>query len=97
MGIVRGLNDKLRDSNNKDKEGYKTLRIPLHVPKHSGKALLSNSLWHRLKIQKDDLSEIQDIIRTHCPEFEDNRGTPGGILRELEEYMGIVKTDIKNN
>jgi len=61
LEIVKKFHDKLKENNNK-KEGMKSLRIPLQYPRNSGKALCSNSLYHRLKVQKDDLLEIQEIL-----------------------------------
>jgi len=58
--------------------------------------LCSNSLFHRLKIQRDELNDIQEIIKFHCPEFEE-KNVQGDLVREIEDYMSTIKNDIKNN
>jgi hypothetical protein len=60
---VNRLNEKISEQPNREKETLKGWRIPLSNPPDSGKSLCHKSLWHRLKLQRDDLSEIQDVIR----------------------------------
>jgi hypothetical protein len=61
------------------------------MPPDSGKALCQRSLWHRLKLQRDDIQEIQDVIRAHCPEFDAK-----DILSKLDDQMNQITTEIKS-
>jgi len=62
------------------------------MPPDSGKALCAKSLWHRLKLQRDDLQEIQDVIRAHCNEFDAR-----DILSKIDDQMNLITSEIKCN
>jgi hypothetical protein len=62
------------------------------MPPDSGKALCAKSLWHRLKLQRDDIQEIQDVIRAHCPEFDAR-----DILSKIDDQMTQILSEIKSN
>lgn len=60
------------------------------MPPDSGKALCARSLWHRLKLLRDDIHEIQDVIRAHCPEFDAQ-----DILSKIDDQMNQINSEIK--
>jgi hypothetical protein len=62
------------------------------MPPDSGKALCARSLWHRLKLQRDDIHEIQDVIRAHCPDFDAR-----DILSKIDDQMNQIISEIKGS
>jgi len=89
---VNRLNEKISEQANRDKETLKGWRIPLNNPPDAGKSLCSKSLWHRLKLQRDDLYEIQEVIKFHCPEFDTR-----DIMSKIDDHMNQINQDIKSN